>query len=60
MSARTAETNEDTVTLRGVPRTYLSTKAPYLDHGGELLGVVGIATEITGASEVNPGAATGP
>lgn len=47
MSARTAETNEDTVTLGGVPRTYLSTKAPYLDHGGELLGVVGIATEIT-------------
>lgn len=47
MSSRSPETVEDTVTLAGKARTYLSTKAPYLNAQGELLGIVGIATEIT-------------
>ncbi len=47
MSSRTSETEEDTVMLAGTRRTFVSTKAPYLDPQGELLGIVGIATEIT-------------
>ena len=47
MSSRTSETVEYTITLADRPRTFLSTKAPYLDPQGELLGIVGIATDIT-------------
>jgi two-component system NtrC family sensor kinase len=32
---------------QGVPRTLLSTKAPYLDQQGKVIGIIGIARDIT-------------
>jgi len=40
-------TYEETVQLEGGPRLYLSTKAPYLDQEGKVLGVIGVARDIT-------------
>lgn len=38
---------EDTVEVRGEPRTFLSVKAPLYDAAGEVCGLCGIATDIT-------------
>ncbi|MCY2962161.1 MAG: PAS domain-containing protein, partial [Planctomycetota bacterium] len=45
-SGRT-ETEEGDRTAAGVTRTYLTTKCPYRDANGEILGVIGIARDIT-------------
>lgn len=41
------ETFEETVTVAQMPRTFLSTKAPYRDHNGNVIGLVGIARDVT-------------
>ncbi len=41
------ETEEGERTAAGVTRTYLTTKCPYRDANGEILGVIGIARDIT-------------
>jgi two-component system, cell cycle sensor histidine kinase and response regulator CckA len=41
------QTFEELVTLAGVPRVYLSTRAPYRDPDGRTIGLVGIARDIT-------------
>lgn len=40
-------TYEDVGTAAGVTRTYLSTKTPYLDSQGNVIGVIGISRDIT-------------
>ena len=47
MAAGVAETKEDELTAAGVTRTYLATKAPYRDEHGNVVGVIGIARDIT-------------
>jgi PAS domain S-box-containing protein len=47
MASDTPQTNEETVTARGVTRTYLSTKGPLRDEHGKVTGLVGIARDIT-------------
>ena len=45
-------TYESTVTRFGKTRYYLSTKAPYHDHSGRLIGALGISRDITGLKMV--------
>src|ERR1700693_1466134 len=40
-------TYEIKVNIEGVPRTFLSTKSPYRDHLGKIIGVIGISRDIT-------------
>ncbi len=47
MESGRAETTEDTLTAAGVTRTYLSTKAPYRDEKGTVIGLIGIACDIS-------------
>jgi PAS domain S-box-containing protein len=47
MAAGEAQTYEEEVTAAGVTRTYLSTKAPYRDHQGRVIGLIGISRDIT-------------
>ncbi len=47
MAAASPTTSEERVTLRGVARTFLSTKGPIRDEFGTLLGLFGIARDIT-------------
>jgi PAS domain S-box-containing protein len=41
------ETFEETVTAGGTPRVFLSTKAPYRDRQGNVIGLVGISRDVT-------------
>jgi len=41
------ETEEEELTAAGVRRTYLSTKAPFRNPAGEVIGLIGISREIT-------------
>jgi two-component system, cell cycle sensor histidine kinase and response regulator CckA len=41
------QTYEDVGTAAGVTRTYLSTKGPYRDAEGNIIGLIGIAVDIT-------------
>jgi len=41
------QTSEDELTAAGVTRNYLSTKAPYRDAQGNIIGIVGISRDIT-------------
>ncbi len=41
------ETHEHVVTIDGVARTYLSTRLPYRDRQGKVVGVIGISRDIT-------------
>jgi PAS domain S-box-containing protein len=47
VAAGEVQTYEETVTAGGVTRTYLSTKGPYRDAQGDVLGLIGIARDIT-------------
>jgi PAS domain S-box-containing protein len=43
---------EEVATAEGVTRTYLSMKVPYRDSRGEVIGLIGIARDITGRKRV--------
>jgi two-component system cell cycle sensor histidine kinase/response regulator CckA len=47
MAAGRAETTEEELTAAGATRTYLTTRAPYRDAGGAVVGIIGIARDIT-------------
>ena len=47
LTAERPITQEDTIELPDGPHTYLALKAPLRDESGEVLGLVGIATDIT-------------
>ncbi|MBX3172167.1 MAG: PAS domain-containing protein [Candidatus Eremiobacteraeota bacterium] len=42
-----SETAEETLTAQGETRTFLATKAPYLDEYGQVAGIIGISRDIT-------------
>lgn len=46
------KTSEVTLTANGVTRNFLSTKAPYRDELGNIIGVIGISHDITARKEV--------
>ncbi len=47
MASGITRTYEDLGTAAGVTRTYLSTKGPYRDHEGKVIGLIGISRDIT-------------
>jgi two-component system, cell cycle sensor histidine kinase and response regulator CckA len=47
MSSGEVETIEETLTANGQTRTYWATKGPYYDESGVIVGVIGIAHDIT-------------
>jgi PAS domain S-box-containing protein len=47
MATGEVQTYEDLATAAGVTRTYLSTKGPYRDAQGDILGVIGISRDIS-------------
>jgi PAS domain S-box-containing protein len=47
MAAGVTQTYEEEGTAAGVTRTYLSTKGPYRDGRGEIIGLIGISRDIT-------------
>jgi len=47
MAAGESVIREETVTVAGVTRTYLSTKSPYRDANGAVIGLAGISCDIT-------------
>ncbi|MFZ5674119.1 MAG: PAS domain S-box protein [Pseudomonadota bacterium] len=47
MAQGRAETIEETVLVDGAPRIFLSTKAPRRDEHGNVIGIIGIARDIT-------------
>jgi PAS domain S-box-containing protein len=47
MTTGEARRFEETAPVAGAERTFLSTKAPYRDHDGRIIGVVGVSSDIT-------------
>jgi PAS domain S-box-containing protein len=47
MASGKAECQEEHLTAAGVTRTYLATKAPYRDHDGNVIGLIGVSRDIT-------------
>jgi PAS domain S-box-containing protein len=45
------QTHEGPLTALGETRTYLATKAPWRDHQGNIIGIIGIARDITERKE---------
>ncbi len=52
LAADEAMTYEDETRVGGVERTFLSTKAPYRDAAGNVIGLIGIARDITDRKRV--------
>ncbi len=52
MQSGRLKTSEVTLTANGVTRSFLSTKAPYRDELGNIIGVIGISHDITARKEV--------
>jgi PAS domain S-box-containing protein len=52
MASGKAQTFEQTATAAGMTRTYLTTKDVYRDSKGAVIGVIGIARDITGRKRV--------
>jgi PAS domain S-box-containing protein len=48
LEAGVTQTYEEAGTSNGIPRLYLSTKGPYRDPRGEIVGLLGVARDITG------------
>jgi len=46
-------TYEEAGTAAGVSRTYLSTKGPYRDEEGKIIGLIGISRDITGRKQAD-------
>ena len=42
-----SETAEETLTSQGKTRTFLATKAPFIDELGQMVGIIGISRDIT-------------
>jgi PAS domain S-box-containing protein len=47
MAKGETQTYEDVATAAGVTRIFLSTKAPYIDHRGRTVGLIGISRDIS-------------
>jgi diguanylate cyclase (GGDEF)-like protein/PAS domain S-box-containing protein len=47
MSAGETKTFEEVVTINAATQTYLSTKGPWRNHQGEVIGIIGISRNIT-------------
>lgn len=47
MKSGIAQTFEEALTVKGVTRVYLTTKSPYRDENGSVIGLVGTAHDIT-------------
>ena len=47
MQSGIVTTQEENVSLGGIKRTYLATKGPYRDESGNVIGLIGISTDIT-------------
>lgn len=47
MATGAAETFEETVAVPGGPRIYLSTKSPFYDRQGNVIGLIGVSRDIT-------------
>jgi len=47
MESGRTETTEEVLTAAGVTRTYLVSQAPYRDDRGDVIGIIGIARDIT-------------
>jgi len=47
MNSGIADTQEESLTSKGVTRTYLATKAPYRDAQGKVIGLIGISRDIS-------------
>lgn len=47
MASGAASTNEDTATAAGISRTYLTTRVPYRDAAGNVIGLIGISRDIS-------------
>jgi PAS domain S-box-containing protein len=55
MTSGLARTFENLVTLEGVSRVYHSTKAPYRDAQGNIIGIIGISRDITALKQAESG-----
>jgi PAS domain S-box-containing protein len=52
LATGTGEVFEETVPTRNGPRTFLSSKAPYRDSDGNIIGLIGISRDITERKKV--------
>lgn len=53
METGRSETGEDVVTIGNATRTFLSTKLPYRDDQGRIVGIIGISRDITARKQMD-------